>query len=644
MTYTNYVAVLLLSSAAYGAEAMRNARVGVVVVGATPAGVAAAIGAARFGIAVTVVEESNHIGGIISAGMTQADIGNSRALGGLWNEYQDRLRAFYADAYGINSPQYRACRNGTRCEPHVAEAIFRAMLRDWPRIALLVGHRLTSVRVSAQRLRAIEIERYEGGGRQVVEADTFIDATYEGDLAAAAGASYRVGRESRATYGESLAGRIYTKFGSRERLPGSTGEPDAGVQAYCFRIPVTADPKKRIGFEKPGDYRRDEYAMLLADIKAGRVRRMADAMQMIELPNGKVQLSSADVHPEFERPSQSFDLAEENWGWPEADQEWRQRFFRRCWTYHEGLLWFLQTDSEVPDTLRREVARFGFCRDEFVDNNHRPYLLYVRQGRRIDGEYVFTQREEELDPATGLPRVHAQSIAVAAFAWDSHGVRKFDSKFPGTREGQFFVTHPPLQVPYGVLVPIRIDGLLVPVACSASHVGYQALRLEPDLMSLGQVAGIASAIAIHEQLPVRAVGGWKVQREFVRQNGVIAYFSDLSPDHPSFGPLQRLAPYGFAKSWAAMPDTFLSEADAAERLTRVLRSLGQPWTLSEVSTNALRRATADRWLASCGLKLPTTEEDSEFLTVGDFARRVVESFDVSSWTPRQSDPLQPRRG
>ena len=513
----------------------------VVVVGATPSGVTAAVAAARSGLRVILVEESNHVGGIVSGGLTNNDIGKEGTVGGLFVEFRRRICDYYSAKYGPGSQQVRDSAHGNCYEAHVAEAIYRALLAGEPRVRLLLWRRLARAERAGNRLARIIVEDVRAtaglpssiatrqgdepsvapGPSEALDARAFIDATYEGDLAALAGVEYRVGREGRQSYGEPLAGRIYMRFGTDQPLPGSTGEGDAGIQAFCFRIHVTRRPENRVPFEKPAGYCRDDYRFLSADIRAGKVAKLRDAIQLYVMPNGKFELNSDHAHGDTGVPSQSFDLAEENWGWPEADWRRRQAIFDRYWTYHEGLLWFLKTDAEVPEAIRRETAEYGFCKDEFTDHRNRPHALYVREGRRIVGCYTFTQRDGDPEEATGRPRSQSDAVAVVTYAWDSHAVHKFDPAQPGVREGYFYVAHPPLELPYRTLVPKKIDGLLVPVACSASHVGYQTIRMEPVFMALGEASGIAAGLAVRHHVELRQVPIAELQQEIVRRGGVI---------------------------------------------------------------------------------------------------------------------------
>jgi hypothetical protein len=285
---------------------------------------------------------------------------------------------------------------------------------------------------------------------------------------------------------------------------------------------MLADRKNDVSpIEKPSRYNRDDYRWLLADIGAGKVTKMRDAMQLWPLPNGKFEVNSTHPDPVKGVPSESFDLAEENWSWPEASPQEREKIFQRYWSYSEGLLWMLQHDDEVPAPLRAEASRYGFPHDEFTDSNYRPWQIYVREGRRIEGEYMATEHDGDLDPATGKASVHPDSIAVAEYAFDCHGVHKYDPAHPGVREGYHYVKHAPFGLPYGIMVPKKIDGLLVPVACSSSHVAYQSIRMEPLFMVLGQAAGVAAQMSLERKTEARAIPVEALRTELVRLGNVV---------------------------------------------------------------------------------------------------------------------------
>jgi N-acetylglucosamine-6-sulfatase len=532
--------VLTVLAAAGAAAGEPRSEADVVVVGATPAGIAAAVAAARGGATVTLVEELAHVGGVIAGGLSNVDNVRKEAIGGLFNEFKRRVVEHYVAAYGRDSQQVKDCRGGNDFEPWVAERVFGGFLAGEKRITVLLRHRVRGVRKTGPRLDSIVVAPLDGGEPVEIAGRVFIDATYEGDLAALAGAPCRIGRESRSEYGEPLAGRIYMEMTTKKVLPGSTGEGDRGIQAFTYRFPLTADPASRVPIEKPEGYDAADYRDLLADVEEGHVKRLRDVIQMRRAPNGKVVVNND--HMKNGHPRQSLDLAEENWDWPDGTPETRDRIRRRYWTYCEGLLWFLQHDPRVPEAVRQEAGQWGFCKDEFPDNRHRPWQIYVREARRIVGEATFTARDTEPDPTTGKPRPVADAIALVEYGFDSHAVHKFDPAHPLAREGYFGVGHPPTQLPYGVVVPRDVDGLLVPVACSASRLGYQTIRMEPVFMALGEACGIAATTALAAGGEVRSVDVSQVQQEIIARGGVISLGGPGKPAQPAAAAAESAPP------------------------------------------------------------------------------------------------------
>ena len=579
----------------------------VAVVGATPGGIAAAVSAARQGEGVVLVEYEDHIGGIVSNGLTNSDIANQRAVAGLFYEFTRRVLRYYQgpDGTTANSPNVKLCHNGYWFEADVAERIYHDLIAgEGSRIQMLLRHELKRAIVADGRLVSIVLEARGRPGQPIqLRARAFIDATYEGDLAALAKAPYRVGREGRQEYGEPHAGRVYAPFGRNELLPGSTGEADRAIQGFCFRFHVTKDPSKRVAVAKPQGYCRDDYRHLLADMKSGRLVKLGQAIQVYPMPNGKFELNSNHPDPVTGVPSESFDLAEENWDWPEAGPAERRRMYERYLSHNVGLLWFLQNDPEVPEAIRRDAQQYGWCRDLWPANGHLPRQVYVRQGRRILGEYVLTELDGRLDPETQRTRLQPTSVGIVEYAFDYHGARKYDPAHPGVREGYIYIRHEPLQVPYGVLVPRQVDGLLVPVACSASHVAYNALRMEPVFMALGQAAGIAAHLAIRDNVPVRRVAVPMLQHLLVAQGGVITHYNDLPFDHPAFAAFQWLGARGLNHGYMATPGLKLTRSAAWERLARVLRAEGKQWTQPTDRPDApLRGRDLADWLTQAGFK------------------------------------------
>jgi hypothetical protein len=551
----------------------------VVIYGATPGGIGTAVAAARLGQTVLLCEYEDHIGGIVSNGLTNADIGKRQAVGGLFYEYTRRVVEYYEkmDAANPAKPNVKLCHEGYWYEANLAERIFHEMIdAEQGRIRLLLHHELKRAIVNHNRLSAIVLEdRGRPGSKVEIEGTVFIDATYEGDLAAMAGVPFRTGRESRSEYGEPHAGRIYMNFRRPELLPGSTGEADNATQSYCFRFHVTNDPAKRIRIEKPAGYNRDEYHFLLEDVRSGQLTKFSEAIQVYPMPNGRFELNSNNVITGKTYPKESLDLAEECWAWPTATPARRRAIYERYLSHNVGMIWLLQNDPEVPEALRADASQYGWHRDEWPENNHVPRQVYVRQGRRILGDYVLTERDADLDTELQRTRIQPTSIAVIEWAFDPHGHHRYDPAHPNVREGYIFVDHAPFQVPYGVLVPRRIEGLLVPVACSCSHVAYNALRMEPVFIALGEVCGIAAHLAIRGGVEVRHVPVPELQALLVERRGVITFYEDLPFTDPDFAAFQWLGARGLNGGYNATKDAKLSGADATQRLARILKSHGQ---------------------------------------------------------------------
>lgn len=595
----------------------------IVIYGATPGGIAAAVAAARRGRTVLLTAHEDHIGGIVSNGLTNADIGKRQAVGGLFYEFTRRVVRHYQD----NAENLKLCRDGYWYEATAAEKIFHDMIGETGgRIRLLLRHKLVDVRVTRGTLSAITLEDLsQPGTRVTLEAPVFVDATYEGDLAALAGVPFRTGRESRAEYSEPHAGRIYMRFGSTELLPGSTGEADNATQAFCFRFHVTNDPAFRVPIEKPAGFRRDDYQHVLEDIRSGRATTFRHVIQVYPMPNGRFELNSDHVHPDTGVPSESLDLAEDNWEWPTASVERRREIYQRYLAHNVGLLWLLQNDPEVPAPLRENARQYGWHRELWPENHHMPRQVYVRQGRRILGDYVLTERDADLDPALHRTRIRPDSIAVLEWAFDPHAHHKYDPAHPGVREGYFFVDHAPFQVPYGVVVPRKVDGLLVPVACSCSHVAYNALRMEPVFIALGEACGLAADLALEKKTALRKVPTAALQSRLVEQRGVVTFYEDLPFTDPGFAAFQYLGARGLNAGYRAEKDSALTQAQAAERLARILQHEGRSWTPPATGAEPLTAAQLAAWLRQAGYKARASGETAP-LTLAAFAGLVYQSI------------------
>jgi hypothetical protein len=479
----------------------------VVVYGATASGVIAAVSVAREGKSVLLVEPGKHIGGMVTGGLGATDTGNRAAIGGYSREFFDRVRSYYVKKYGATSRQVKDCSDGFRFEPHVATLVFQGMLKE-AKIAPLFGQRLAKVTKKAGR-----VEKFSTLKDDEFAATVFIDATYEGDLMARAGVAYHVGREGRDKYKESIAGvqarspahqwpfKLSGRDGKGKLLPfiqaGPAGAPGAGdrkVQAYNFRLCLTDRKDNQVPFPKPPGYDPSRYELLARYLQKRPDVKMGQLMNPVRLPNDKTDTNNNGPF--------STDHIGANWDYPEADYATRDRIWRDHVHYTQGFLYFLANDLRVPPALQKEMRRWGLAKDEFTDTNNWPHQLYVREARRMIGAYVMTQADI-MDR-----RTKDDSVGLGSYNTDSHHVQRVVLADGSVlNEGDFQEPVRPYAIPYRSLIPQPAEcaNLLVPVCCSASHVAYGTIRMEPVYMILGQSSGVAAALAVDAKTTVQKV-------------------------------------------------------------------------------------------------------------------------------------------
>lgn len=541
-------------------------RFDVVVYGGNPGGIAAAVAAARLGLQVALVEPGRHLGGMAAGGLGQSDIGNPRAVGGLAREFFARVFQYYRETYGADSPQVRDCHQGYRFEPHVAEALLEQMVAEQSRITLFRRHALYTLQRQGPRLTSLQVRNLEDLSLRSLAAEVFIDASYESDVAALAGVTYRVGREPTWEFQEEFAGVIYWEGGTRKG-PGSTGEGDSRVQAYTFRVCLTDRPENRVPIPCPPDYNPADYQMLAEYIAAKGITRLDQCLYFGRLPNDKYDINNQGY------AWQSTDYIEGNFEYPGASPPGREAIAERHRNYVLGLLYFLQHDPAVPEALRQQAEPWGLPRDEFPDNGHFPFQLYVRECRRMVGEYVFHEADARLAPGQQRTPLHRDSIACGSYDMDSHATTRWQrgqtTPYP---EGFFYLGEitRPYQIPYRVLLPREVEGLLVVGGVSATHVGYGTLRMEPVYMGMGQAAGTAAFLCQQLQVPPRQVPLERLQRMLAEAGQVLTVFNDVPPDHPHFAALTFCGTRGFFPSYNAQPDEPILQSTAAEWLKRFL--------------------------------------------------------------------------
>lgn len=525
---------------AYRKEAS-NIQADVVILGGTPGGIAAALAAARQGRSVVVVEPQNHLGGMMASGLGKSDIENKEKIGGIFLEFTKRIYDHYAATYGSDHENVRLCQNGYYYEPSVAEQMLKEMLDETPGITVLKGWRLTEAILKGHQVVGIEVTSRKSNEKRKLTGQILIDATYEGDLYAAAGAGFRMGRESRDEFKEPHAGVVYFDYQTQQFLPGSTGAGDDRLPAYTFRLCLTTDPMNAVPMTAPPTgYDRKNYLGYFDDLSAGRLAApksykpgrgfnpahfdtLVRALSVTPLPNHKTDVN---INP---RPL-GFPFAEMNRGYLEADDALRGQIRERHREMALGLLWFLQNDAQVPEAHRQLARELSLPKDEFSDSDHFPFQLYVREGRRLKGLYTLT--EQDVTGATDQQTVHHQSdsIAVGEFPIDSFPCRKRqpgDSKVLEGYLGMLDHITRPYEIPYGIMIPEKIDGVIVPVAASTTHVAYSSIRMEPTWMALGQAAGTAADLAIRHRVAPRAVPIAELQEALIQQGQVLRHQENL---------------------------------------------------------------------------------------------------------------------
>jgi len=551
-----------------------------VIVGGNPGGITAAIAAARLGKKSVILERTQYIGGLPANGLGATDIATRAATTGLFREFVDRIKQHYIDTYGPTSEQVKICSDGYHFEPSVGAKVFDDMLAEHKdKITVLKMRQFDAddenIVLHNNRIQKIRILNRETGQIEEYTGEVFLDATYEGDLGAAARVPFRTGRESKAEFNEPGAGRVY-KYWSGPEEAGSTFQEDNAVQSYNYRLCLSNDPKNRVEIKKPVRYNREEYVSLIEDvwlghntnikskdvtpemreenrrhIKAGNPTKIPGdrwgilkITNIVHVPNKKTDANNQ--HDAFI----STDLPEENWPWPTSSWEWRDKYAQRLREYIEGLFWFAQNDPELPANFRKDAKEWGFAKDEYVDNGHFPRQVYVREGRRFEGLYFFTANDAVPVQLGGRPPIHDSSITASHYALDSHAVRKREK---GRVHLDGFLSYPSAvyTVPYGVMVTKEVDNLLLPVPVSGSHIGFSTLRMEPCWMAIGQAAGIASSLAIDEKVKMSNIPVCKMQDELIDQKATLMYFPDVPYTSPDFKMVQYMGLKGYLPAWNA---------------------------------------------------------------------------------------------
>ncbi len=510
----------------------------VIVYGATPGGFCAAIAAAREGASVILLEPTAHVGGVNTGGLCFSDSNQTvrSTVMGLFDEWHTRVEKDYQQR-GVKLPYQVSVKDHTHWtyEPHVAAKITQEML-DEAGVKVLTKRVLKSAIKDGDRISQLTTSEEE------FAAKVFIDGTYEGDLMAAAGVSWTLGREGRNEFGESLAGKQYPKKKMMMSGLGADGKPlpfitttDAGpdedgdknVMIYSFRLCVTKDPANRVPFPKPANYDPARFEILRRYF--AQEKRPHLLWDLYPLPGNKFDANNG-IGKQF-----SMGLMGACNGWSEADEAGRAKNWEAHKQYTLEMHHFLSTDPAVPAAIREEYAQIGLCKDEFPDYGHWSPQLYVREGRRMIGEYIVSQKDIMKEPQKD------DAIVVSSFPIDSHDCQRVGTsefvinegtimpvRVPGRRHGYAY------HIPYRAITPkvAECSNLLVPVALSCTHVGISSIRVEPTWMILGQSAGIAAAMSAKQNIAVQKLPYPALRERLLAQKQVLdlPVLADLPPE------------------------------------------------------------------------------------------------------------------
>ncbi|MHB1922359.1 MAG: FAD-dependent oxidoreductase [Chitinophagaceae bacterium] len=535
------VLVLVFFAGRNGYAQKAKTRYDVVIYGGSSAAVMAAVGAKQGGASVILLSPDKHLGGVTSNGLGWTDIGNLKTIGGLTKEFYHRIYQYYQrpqawksetlSSYSKKLPGIHRIADSLMWtfEPHVAEKVFDELVHE-NNIPVKFNQWLDRKHgVKKENGRIISVTMLNG---QSYRAKVFIDATYEGDLMAAAGVSYTLGREPDSQYGETFNG-IETTLAKGNNLPrgidpylvkghpssgllpgvnpgpgGRDGQGDNKIQAYCYRLCLTDDPKDRVMVKKPAGYQKKDFALIWRAAEQGETHFWT----VDPLPNKKTDSNNGS--------GISTDYIGMDDGYPEASYQEREKIdaAHQYWTL--GLIWTVQHDPRIPEAIRKKYAKWGLSKDEFKGNDHLPFEIYVREARRMVSDFVMTQEDVQGHRKVG------QSIAMGYYNMDSHNVQRYVSAAGDVQnEGDVQIAPgQPYAIPYATIIPRKkeCENLLVPICLSASHIAYGSIRMEPVFMELGQSSGVAAALAVKENKAVQDIPYKKLKKSLLEGKQVLS--------------------------------------------------------------------------------------------------------------------------
>lgn len=556
-------------------------RFDIIVAGATTGGVAAAIAAGRQGMQVALIEETPVLGGIMANGLSRTD-GSPAACTGIYEEFRQRCARYYLEKTPADpvvkgvAPELL----GHRYEPHVADLIFKQMVAEIPGIRVYYKRYVTNVLKQGARVTGVVTRDVDDRNELTFNAAVTIDGTTEGDLLPLAGAQFRAGREPRSP-DEPHAGAIYMThsgdaFGS--------GEGDRKLQAYAMLLTIKdygAGADKTI--PKPPGYDPKNYAP-----EPNKDTWWSGAY----LPNHKFELNEN---------MDGTDFTEINWDWVTADRAGRRRIWEKYRDLTLGYVYFRQTVMGEKN--------YSLTEDEFNDNGHFPYSLYVREGRRLEGNYIFNERDAVRQPGLQRPPFHEDSIAVGDWPIDSHAVSRDTEGYIYLGMSDRFHVAAPVQAPYRILVPKTVDALLVPMAVSSTHIGFQVLRLEPIRVAMGEAAGFAASLCVKQRIEPRHVKVAELQKMLIEAGQSLFFYKDVLPTNPHFKDIQRIGMRQIDSGYddfTFKPDHAASYGDAAKYIfnafgLKVKMDVSDMWKIMKwqqsrgPAARGIQYCTPDHW-------------------------------------------------
>jgi hypothetical protein len=500
-TLFSLAAVLLCSCT----SDIKETKVDICIYGGTSAGIIAAYSAHQLGKSVIIIEPGERLGGLSTGGLGQTDIGNKMAITGLSRDFYRRLGKEYGTV------------EQWKFEPKVALKVFHDYL-DKTNVQVLYGHRLNHVLKKKKSIRSIVLEQSSNPDivNTIITAKMFIDCTYEGDLMARSGVKYVVGREDNKEYDENYNG---VQLLDQHQFPDSidpyiipgdassgliwgvsadtledNGTGDKKAQAYNYRICLTDSLENMIPITRPANYDSTKYELLVRLIEKDQSTSLWNHFIWSGMPGRKTDINN--------RGGFSTDMIGANYDYPEASYSQRQEIIDAHTDYTKGLLYFIGHDARVPEEMQKQILQWGYPKDEYIDNNHFSPQLYIRESRRMVGEYVMTEHncvgEATFDDGIGM----------AAYTMDSHNCQRIVKNGMVKNEGDVQVGgFSPYPISYRSIVPSRNEcvNLLVPVDLSATHIAYGSIRMEPVFMVLGQSSAIAASMAIDADISVQTI-------------------------------------------------------------------------------------------------------------------------------------------